>query len=243
MIKPRKSKRERLLARLPPLVGAVLEYKAPEFKHPEMDLGPFNGQKYRQKLFRELMHQIQFNAIVETGTYRGATTKFLAAESDRPVYTIEYFPRFYYFSRIRLRKEKRVKSALGDTRQFLTRLASDTNFPKQKVFFYLDAHWVLDDLPLRTELEIIASGWESAVIMIDDFQVPGDEGYGYFEFLGDCLSMEYLAPLEPLGFVPFFPATPSSAEGGARRGFVVLGHGDHTAKKLEQIALLRRMVR
>jgi hypothetical protein len=53
-------------------------------------------------------------------------------------------------------------------------LAARLDFPKSKVFFYLDAHcgW---EAPLVEELKIIFTKWTEAVVMVDDFQVPGTD--------------------------------------------------------------------
>ena len=49
--------------------------------------GPFNDQNFRQRMFSDLMTRVAFKAIVETGTFRGTTTKFLAT-FGLPVYTV-----------------------------------------------------------------------------------------------------------------------------------------------------------
>ena len=49
--------------------------------------GPFNGQPARQALFRELVAKLRPCAIIETGTYFGTTTEFMA-QTGLPVYTI-----------------------------------------------------------------------------------------------------------------------------------------------------------
>ena len=48
---------------------------------------------------------------------------------------------------------------------------------EQTLFIYLDAHWE-EDLPLAEELAVIARATTRCIVMIDDFQVPGD-GYAY----------------------------------------------------------------
>lgn len=60
--------------------------------------------------------------------------------------------------------------------------------------------------------------------MIDDFQVPGDEGYSYDDYgPGKRLCLDYLQPLSQFKLTAFFPTLPSREETGGKRGCVVLG--------------------
>lgn len=185
--------------------------------------GPFNGQKFRQKIFLDLLQAISFNAIIETGTFRGVTTEFLAENSNALIYTVEAEPRFFHYATLKLRRFKKVRVTLGDSREFITRLIKDSDVPKTKVFFYLDAHWN-EDLPLYKEVELIGRHWNEVVIMIDDFEVPDDDGYKFDDYgNGKKLCLDYLNPL--LGaqqWSVFFPAAASSEESGIKRGCVVL---------------------
>ena len=40
--------------------------------------GPFNGQNARQQIVRDLVFSLKIEQFVETGTFRGTTTEFLA---------------------------------------------------------------------------------------------------------------------------------------------------------------------
>src|SRR5439155_20493524 len=91
---------------------------------------PFNGQHGRQQIFRELLRVLPLQALVETGTFRGATTIFLARESQLPVFTVEAVPRLFHYARLRLRGLSRVQLELGDSRRVITRLVHDVSFPK-----------------------------------------------------------------------------------------------------------------
>jgi predicted O-methyltransferase YrrM len=200
--------------------------------------GPFNGQEGRQAIFRELVSKIQFQMIVETGTYRGTTTEFLAQESGLLVCTVETEPRFYHYARRRLKGQKQIRLELGDSREFITKLARDAALPKQSVFFYLDAHWQ-EDLPLKQEIEIIVKYWRGICIMIDDFQVPGDEGYTYDDYGPEKrLCLDYLQPLPQFGLTAFFPSLPSSRETGGKRGCVLLAD-ENFAVRLRDFQTLR----
>ena len=184
--------------------------------------GPFNGQKYRQRIFFDLLYHLPFTAIVETGTFRGTTTALFAATS-LPVHTVEWHPRNFAYSQLRfLCNRNTVHLYKMDSRSFLENLSQNDSFPKEDVFFYLDAHWG-HDLPLREELELIFSHWIRPVVMVDDFQVPHSD-YG-FDDQGDgrALNLAYIAPVVLAHSLSvFFPAVNSSEETGAKRGSVVL---------------------
>ncbi len=98
----------------------------------------------------------------------------------------------------------------GDSRQFLRRIA--TRQSCKTPFVYLDAHWDAD-LPHHEELEIVVENWDRAAVMIDDFAVPDDPGYGYDDYgPGKAQTREYLPPMP--GWPLFYPTAPSRAETG-----------------------------
>ncbi len=199
--------------------------------------GPFNGQSFRQRIYSDLIKEIDFKAIVETGTYHGTTTEFFAA-SGPPVYSVEANPRWYAYSLLRFfRRRNRVHLYQGDSREFLRSLAADQDFPKSKLFFYLDAHGQ-EELPLREELEIILTQWREAVVMIDDFQVPGTD-YGYDDYgPGRALNLSYLEPIQYLQLHTFFPAVDAKRERGAKRGCVVICRDEGLKNALSEIDTL-----
>jgi hypothetical protein len=66
----------------------------------------------------------------------------------------------------------------------------------------------------------MASHWDRWAAMIDDFQVPDDEGYGFGQYHGTNLTIDLLAgPMGTHGVVPYFPAAPGrdKATAGLRR--------------------------
>ena len=182
-----------------------------------------NGQCVRQLIVMELFRHCHFKAVIETGTFRGSTTYFLAAHSKVPVYSVELRSAFHRYAKRRLRRVPNVQLFQGDSRDFLRQLARDAAIPKTRCFFYLDAHWN-EDLPLAEEISVIREHWKEFVVMIDDFKIPGDEGYGFDTYgTGKELSIEYLERLA-LGdeIVTAFPAISSDVESGRKRGCVVL---------------------
>lgn len=204
--------------------------------------GPFNGQQFRQRMFQELLKTVRFDMIVETGTFRGTTTEYLASVSKLPVLTVEADARCYGFARTRLRKLSNVSQANDDSRAFLAHILDGDAVATKTAFFYLDAHWG-QDLPLFDELKAIFTRCPRAVVMIDDFQVPGDDLYQYDDYGdGKALTPEYIAPLVArLGLVQFFPAAGGAEETGMRRGSIILVREDSPdAPRLTNVSLFRR---
>ena len=181
--------------------------------------GVFNGQVFRQLIFVDLNRVCEFEAIVETGTYVGCTTQFFAKNTGVPVYTVESNPRSFQLARRRLKSFPNVHSARADSVEFLRGLPLA---PETRTFFYLDAHWE-ERLPLATEVESIASRFSRFVIMIDDFAVPGDAGYGFDDYgPGKQLSLRDFPFNKDPRMSVYFPSRHSSQESGSRRGSVFL---------------------
>jgi predicted O-methyltransferase YrrM len=200
---------------------------------PEMDVwgGAFNGQEGRQGIFEQLLEVLKVTAIVETGTFRGTSTAYMA-KFGLPLYSCELNPRYFRYASQRLSPLANVHLTLSDSRPFLRGLFDQKTLPNGTVLFYLDAHWE-SDLPLWEEIDLIFSHSPQAVIMVDDFRVPTDSGFSYDDYgRGKCLSVSNLYAAAVIRPSLFFPSSPSGHETGATRGCVVLAIGD-TATAVE----------
>ena len=62
----------------------------------------------------------------------------------------------------------------------------------KKILFWLDAHGYGFQWPLKEELAFISGNFPQALILIDDFKVPGREMFGYDEYDGQICSYEYV---------------------------------------------------
>jgi hypothetical protein len=213
---------EKLAVRLPEQIAGTLDLAAPLYRGEWK--GPMNGQLHRQELVRNIAAETDFGLVIETGTYRADTTRFLAEAFGCPVWTVEANRRFFTYSRRRLRRLSKVTVEYGDSRECLRSLSE--RMTGVQVFAYLDAHWQ-ENLPLREELKIIARAWPHAVIMIDDFQVPGDAGYAFDDYgPGATLSRDYLTRCGLEGWHLSYPKVPSQIESGGKRGCCVLSSPD-----------------
>lgn len=202
------------------LLGAVDYHLRPSVRRGNWGT-PLNGQQARAELVIALL-ALGADFVVETGTFRGASTAFFAQHARCPVISTEIEPRSFGFARERLRRLQNVTLVRGDSRATLRRLGLRGELRDQRPFVYLDAHWG-EDLPLAEELELVLRHWPKAIVMVDDFAVPDDPGYGYDDYgPGRALTLDYATEvLARHGVGVFFPRTAAADESGARRGCLV----------------------
>ncbi len=223
-----------LLVRLANLESALDYMLVEPFWVDEEHVG-FNGQRGRKALFDDLTSVVKLATIVETGTWVGNTTGYMATRTGLPLATCELTPRFKALAERRLEGIGHISFSLSDSRSFLSSL----EIAPGVTFFYLDAHWY-DDLPLAEELNIIARRWNDYVIMIDDFAVPGDPGYGYDDYgANKRLTWDVFGSLvERLNMSSFFPTLPSREETGAKRGCIILASPGAVAETMVAVRSL-----
>lgn len=200
----------------------------------------FNGQSGRQAIFEAVTRRIRFESIVETGTYLGNTTGWMNHVTGLPVHTSEINRHFHLLACRRLAARQQVSLELGDSIDFLRRLAASP-MTTQRVYFYLDAHWY-ESLPLAEELRLIVRHWRNFVVMVDDFEVPGDDGYGFDDYgFRRSLSMSCFGTVfRELDLAAYSPSLPSLQESGSCSGCVLLAKtGSEAARELDMLPLLR----
>jgi predicted O-methyltransferase YrrM len=200
----------------------------------------FNRQRIRLRVFREIDARIPFENYIETGTYLGMTTRFLAQTAQRRgahVHSCEISEDYFAIARRTAGHLKNVRLHHGDSVEFLRALSPKISSASN--FIYLDAHWY-DYLPLRDELSLLAN-WPRSVVMIDDFKVPGDEGFAWDRY-DDAreICLRYIEGC--IGSSPvYFPNYPSHQEGtGIARGYCVIPMSAADAEVLDSVPLLKR---
>ncbi|MGP4014924.1 hypothetical protein [Saccharopolyspora sp. 5N708] len=205
---------------LPPAVAEAIGQAVPWLDGPWLE--PCNGQHARQQLMRDLVAATEPAAVFESGTYRGATTRFLWHIFGKRVYTAEKNTSFARAAAVQFRHLDEVNVINLDSREALRALSRTGELPHSRpVLFYLDAHWNAD-LPLREEVDFITATWPMAIIVVDDFKVPDDPGYGFDTYGQVELSLDYLGEQALRGAQVFWPACPAERETGYRRGCVVI---------------------
>ena len=224
---------------LPPTIRADFDYYYRRENFVGAMGGAFNGQKARRRLVTQLLHSVDLGMICETGTYLGSSTAFFADHFHGKIVTIEVDPYYHRFATLRLRSAPHVYVVHSDSVGHLKRLAQDRTKTSLPSLFYLDAHWY-EYLPLRDELALIFGGWKKAVVLIDDFEVPDDPGYGFDDYgEGKRLCLNYLTPLGLEQMHVFFPSASSAEETGSCRGCVVLTLDARMACVLSTLRVLR----
>ena len=177
-----------------------------------IDKEALNGQFSKHAIFKDLIAHFAFAAFVETGTYLGGTTCFLAKQ-NKPVWTVEISKSFLQTARHKFGSNPNIHSFLGNSVAVLqTGILPHLN-KDEFVFFYLDAHW-RNHLPLREEMELIFACCPLAIVMIDDMKVETDPGYGFDDYGADkVLDLDYLAPvLKKYNAASFSPSLPSERD-------------------------------
>ena len=117
---------------------------------------------------------------IETGTFRGDTTKLLAENFERCI-TIERSTQFAQAARLRFSNEPRVTVLEGSSRDQLAMALPERNL---SCFFWLDAHGIYDfedseaeENPLLAEIQLIIDQRDSTntIIAIDDARGMGTQ--------------------------------------------------------------------
>jgi hypothetical protein len=152
-----------------------------------VDVIPFNGDVRRIKIIEQLIEDCRFDVGIETGTWIGNTTQWLAKHLPKLV-SIEYDKGVHGVAMLRMGHLTHLELLHG---------RSEELFPAQvklcagmRVFCYLDAHAKDKSPPLGKELQA-AVQHGNVLVVIDDFRVPNTEfGYGTY---GDLdLDLQYL---------------------------------------------------
>jgi hypothetical protein len=131
----------------------------------------FNGDTYTQEAVMLLLSSFGITKVIETGTYHGHTTAFLAEKNpDKQITTIELTNEFYDIAKQRLDGFKNIVMHKGDSPIILNNILK--YMIQDKILFYLDAHW-FNNFPVNSELQTIANTHkDNCCVIIDDFKVP-----------------------------------------------------------------------
>jgi len=198
-----------------------------------------NGQEGRQRIFRDILAAFPIDYIFEGGTNMGGSTAFFARNFSGEIHTAELMDRYHDIARMRLGRFANVTAHKGNSVEVLDRVLAAQGRAAFG-FHYLDAHWY-EYLPIRDELRLILRQSDRHVIMIDDFRVDDDPGYGYDDYGPGTgvLEFDFIADLLDPAVPAYVPAMPSAEETGFRRGSLMLTGNAGIAGALGRLASLR----
>ena len=196
---------------LPAEVAAQIDWRIPLFRDGGWR-GVLNGQVGRREIVSEILTTIPFTAVIETGTYRGASTGFFCELTDQPVHSVEAVPRFHHYAARRLSEYPNARLTIGDSRTFLTELVNEVESP---VFIYLDAHWY-ENVPTQQEIESFVNWGGEWMAIIDDFEIPSDRGYKYDKYEKVTVGLDLIPKGKNLEV--WVSGLDSDYETGAKRG-------------------------
>src|SRR5271165_4306337 len=116
-----------LLGMLPERMRGSIDYHLGHHSFFYPSGGPMNGQTARLEVVRTLIAALRPALLVESGTFRGTTTEWLAQFST-PVVGIETDPRFHAFSQHCLGERQNVRLMLGKPLDALHQLSAEGAF-------------------------------------------------------------------------------------------------------------------
>ncbi len=185
-------------------------------------LGAFNSDSFVSDTVVKLVRDLKIECIVETGTFTGVTTAFLAETfPDLDVFTVEVKFDTFLIAERRLKQYKNVKQFCGSSEKILRDLLP--TLTGKRILFYLDAHWE-DYWPLLDELtEIAKNNADICCIVIDDFLVP-NRPFKYDSYKNQPLDLQYvLGKLREIYRNPFyfFNSTTNRRPGGVGKLYCI----------------------
>jgi hypothetical protein len=124
-----------------------------------------------KEIFKFIGDKFKVTSIVETGTFLGHTTKFLAnAFLNKKIYTCELLKSNYIRAKKNLKKNINVRVFNADSTYFLNKIS--LSLLGKRPLFYLDAHG--EGCPIEKEISFIFEKFKTAIIIIDDFKINND---------------------------------------------------------------------
>jgi predicted O-methyltransferase YrrM len=178
---------------------------------------PFNGQSRRMRIISDISQKLDVGAVIETGTYLGSSTPYLAGMFSCKTYTIEIDPFNAERSRMRFEHNHQnldIEIKLGDSEVKIVEVLGVID-SREIVFAYLDAHW-FDAIPTKAEIQALLDWGGQWVAVVDDFEVPGDSGYKFDSYGQRIIGLEII-PSDP-NIEVWVPKESSALESGVCSG-------------------------
>lgn len=190
-------------------------------EHEDRNALGFEGDTIMRDKIRSIIENNGIKTVVETGTYKGATTRWLAQWADK-VYTFESNEANFDIAKSTLSGCDNVCMSNIDSVDGLQTLDEHGLLnSKEKVFFFLDAHWQ-ENNPLLDELKVISEMNIIPFISIHDFKVP-DSDLGFDSYNGQDYEWSWIVKsIEKIYGKDGYTIEYNSAAIGARQGIIYL---------------------
>ncbi len=195
-----------------------LDHIKPHRYFDRWSIQPFNGQSKRMSTIWQIARDFKPTLGIETGTFLGSSTPYLASMVTGDMYTIEIDDKTALLAKERFENNHRnskIVLVVGDSVERISQILIGTNPKEEKILAYLDAHWYTA-IPTTAEIEALIKWGGSWVAVIDDFKVPGDEGYK-FDVYGHVEISQEILPIHK-DLCLYVPSIPSEKETGRRKG-------------------------
>ena len=179
---------------------------------------PMNGQRNRLRTSFLLCDIFKPDFAIESGSYLGTSTQYLASLASTKTYSIEINSAFADIARMRLKTDidcGRIEVIDGDSAVQMSKILSTFNPTNSKVFAYLDAHW-LEHIPLSEEIQSLLDWGGDFIAVVDDFYTPDDPGFGFDQYKNHRVDISHIPKSEQISV--WIPDKNSSTESGSRRG-------------------------
>ena len=148
---------------------------------------PFHGDPRLQSLVDDIIRDCRISFFVETGTFVGDTTKFVASRHPYvKVLTCEINRRWYLLARRFCRGLNNIEFFRGESPTFLAGIRG--SLLNERVLFWLDAHW-RNHWPLVDETKVVAT-LPTYIVLIDDFKVPRRPAFHFDSYNGTPNDLE-----------------------------------------------------
>jgi hypothetical protein len=195
-----------------------LDHIKPHVYFDRWSIQPFNAQARRMAVIWQIARVFRPTVGIETGTFLGSSTPYLATMVEKVLHTIEIDEKTFSLAKERFQKnnhQKNINLVLGDSVIQIEEILSSLNPNSERVLAYLDAHWY-DAIPTTDEIKSLIAWGGSWVAIIDDFKIETDSGYK-FDSYGNVEIGKDILPLD-IDLCLFIPNIPSQFETGRRKG-------------------------
>lgn len=200
------------------LADLLLERIEPYMYYDRWASLPFNGQAQRMKTISALARAFDGTNVIETGTFMGSSTPYLASLVSSKTFTIEIDSHSAQSAQKRFTKNHSnldIELILGDSAIEIEKVLSKLDSSSTRIIAYLDAHW-LDAIPTSAELLALCEWGGPWLAIIDDFHVETDSGFGFDKYENTIIGNN----LVPKNFElrTYVPSHNSKFETGRKKG-------------------------